>query len=372
MHYWFIDLCQLFIVKICRLLSVFQFFVNLKIFWTKNYYMANNNRIELKIFKSYWFILALIILLLNDFLFKKTFSNIFTGKISDISGLFVFSLFWIALFPKLRIHVLIFVALGFIWWKSPLSQFLIDFWNSNSFFQISRVVDYTDYIALLVLPFSNFIFKKKKFTYYLSLPPFVPIVVSVFAFCATSYVKKFDFNVSYEFKMSKLELIEKINNISLLDSNKFNLPLSPYIENSNYSIPINEKDSSFYHVSSFTNYSDTIFKTNSKGKEIETINNYKIPNKDTMYVSSKGNFEYNTEVGKYFKEINSNYCERLSFFLKIFEKDNKVVLRIIKVSVHNCNGVFDKNKEETEKERLIYSFEKEVVEKIGAFQKIKS
>lgn len=329
--------------------------------------MKNDSKTELKIFKSYWFILALIFLLLNDFLFKKTFSNIFTGKISDISGLFVFSLFWIALFPKQRIHVLIFIALGFIWWKSPLSQSFIDFWNSNSFFQITRVVDYTDYFALLVLPFSNFIFIKKNSICHFTLPPIIPILGSVFAFCATSYTKNIDYNISYEFKMSKYELVDKMNQISKQDSNKFNLPLSVYIENSNYSIPINDKDSSFYYVSSFKEYNDTIFKENST--KIESINKYKIPIKDSMYVSANGCFECNFEVGKYFQEVNSNYCDRVSCMLKIIENKSGVVLKLLSVNVHNCVGMFSDKTKKIEKERLIYSFEKEIVEKIGAFKK---
>ncbi len=60
--------------------------------------MKNHHKIELAVFKSYWFVVALIFLLLNDFYLKSAFGNAITGKISDVFGLFVFSLFFLALF----------------------------------------------------------------------------------------------------------------------------------------------------------------------------------------------------------------------------------------------------------------------------------
>lgn len=55
---------------------------------------------KLEFFTSFWFLLALTLLLLNDFVLKETFANWFTGKLSDFAGLFVFPLFWITLFPN--------------------------------------------------------------------------------------------------------------------------------------------------------------------------------------------------------------------------------------------------------------------------------
>ena len=64
--------------------------------------MKNN----LKILTSYWFMTGLILLLLNDFIFKEMYGNWLTGKLSDFTGLFIFPLFWTALFPKNKNKIL--------------------------------------------------------------------------------------------------------------------------------------------------------------------------------------------------------------------------------------------------------------------------
>jgi hypothetical protein len=40
----------------------------------------------------------------------------------------------------------------FVFWKSPLSQPLINAWNTIGPFTVARVVDWTDLLALLALP----------------------------------------------------------------------------------------------------------------------------------------------------------------------------------------------------------------------------
>jgi len=40
----------------------------------------------------------------------------------------------------------------FAFWKSPLSQPLIDGWNSVGAFRVARVIDWTDLLALSALP----------------------------------------------------------------------------------------------------------------------------------------------------------------------------------------------------------------------------
>jgi hypothetical protein len=44
------------------------------------------------------------------------------------------------------------LALGFLYWKSPLSQWFIDHVNAVLLVQIGRVVDYSDLLALFVIP----------------------------------------------------------------------------------------------------------------------------------------------------------------------------------------------------------------------------
>jgi len=96
------------------------------------------------------FILGLALLLINDFYLKPTFGNVITGKLSDFSGLFIFPLFWVSFFPNRKNFIFVSTAVLFIIWKSTYSQPFIDFWNSLSPFQIHRVVDYSDLMALCI------------------------------------------------------------------------------------------------------------------------------------------------------------------------------------------------------------------------------
>src|SRR5688572_12523013 len=97
------------------------------------------------------FISALVVLLVNDHFLKYIYPGFLTGKLSDITGLFVFHLFLLQLFPAKTKQVTIFVVLFFVWWKSPVSQTAIDLFNSLYFFNIQRVIDYSDLLALPVL-----------------------------------------------------------------------------------------------------------------------------------------------------------------------------------------------------------------------------
>lgn len=98
------------------------------------------------------FISALLVLLLNDHLWKWTHTNSFTGKLSDVSGLVLLPLLLTYLFPRLRVNSIWISALLFTLWKTPLVTPLIESYNRWALIPISRVVDYTDYWALLILP----------------------------------------------------------------------------------------------------------------------------------------------------------------------------------------------------------------------------
>jgi hypothetical protein len=100
------------------------------------------------------FLIALALLIANDWLFKPLFHNAFTGKLSDFAGLFAFAYFWsiVAGRNTTAIHALIGIA--FAIWKSPLSQPAIDAWNALGAMQIARVVDASDVWALAILPLS--------------------------------------------------------------------------------------------------------------------------------------------------------------------------------------------------------------------------
>ena len=133
------------------------------------------------------FLICVALLLLNDFYLKYAFHNWITGKLSDITGLLAFSLFGFAVSSLERKKVLLFVSFFFLWWKSPLSESFISFINQQLDIPVTRVVDLSDYLALIFLPI----------TLWLKPPVAAPVkwqqviisgsgLISLFAFCATS------------------------------------------------------------------------------------------------------------------------------------------------------------------------------------------
>ncbi|MCY0970570.1 toxin-antitoxin system YwqK family antitoxin [Chryseobacterium wangxinyae] len=136
------------------------------------------------------FILSLGLLLLNDFFLKGAYHNVITGKLSDICGLFIFSIFWSSLLPKYKAGIFISTALLFIYWKSGYSQSFIEFFSRN-FFQIERTVDSTDLLTLPVLVQAWFCLKGNMKSLQASewqnkLNPYLIAAVSLFSFYSTS------------------------------------------------------------------------------------------------------------------------------------------------------------------------------------------
>jgi hypothetical protein len=172
---------------------------------------------NLQILASPGFLIGLVLLLSNDLVFKEQFHNGFTGKLSDFAGLFVFSLFWIAFFPRYKTLICVSTAVLFVFWKSSYSQFLIEGWNSFPFFGIQRAVDHSDLWALLVLPLSYFycnisfaVHVPHRFIYVIAL-------ISLVAFTATSYRHDASFNNEYQFQSSRTELLERMSRLSMND-----------------------------------------------------------------------------------------------------------------------------------------------------------
>jgi hypothetical protein len=97
------------------------------------------------------FVVAVAVLVINDWVLKDAVGSWWTGKLSDVAGLFAFPLFWSAFLPRHARSVYIATAIGFLVWKSPLVDPLLAGWNSIGLWPAGRVVDYTDWIALGVL-----------------------------------------------------------------------------------------------------------------------------------------------------------------------------------------------------------------------------
>lgn len=153
---------------------------------------------RLKNLLSPLFIFCLGVLILNDLVLKATFHNMITGKLSDFCGLFIFPIFWSAVFPKHKLGVFIFSAVLFIYWKSEYASGLIEL--INTIFAVQRPIDPTDLIALPVLLLAWFHLKGcPKIvignSLFARLSAFFIGTVAIFSFCATTqqrYVQGFD------------------------------------------------------------------------------------------------------------------------------------------------------------------------------------
>ena len=188
------------------------------------------NERNLHVLVSPGFILSLALLLLNDFVFKAQFHNDVTGKLSDFAGLFAFSLFWAAFFPRRKTLICVSTALLFVGWKSAHSQPLIDGWNSLPLFDVGRTVDYDDLWALLVVPLAYFYVDVRPKTYAPRKLIYLVAIVSVFAFTATSFSQKYSYNSRYEFQASKKQVLEQMSRFptspvsdSFWDGNEFSI-----------------------------------------------------------------------------------------------------------------------------------------------------
>ncbi|MFT5778517.1 MAG: hypothetical protein ACI837_001473 [Crocinitomicaceae bacterium] len=258
-------------------------------------------KLNLKILTSYWFLFGLLVILLNDFVLKGMYGNWITGKLSDFAGIFVFSIFWCAIFPKARAWIFWVVGILFVFWKSSYSQSFIDGWNSISMLQISRVVDYSDLLALLVLPIASEFNRRKESIQTFKLHPVIPLMIAAFSFGATSNpAASVDFNETFDFPISKTELIRKINAVNFSDSLLNNEELSMYIQNSNdYRVDVDHADTSWFYASAYDTIYDTMFvyKTDIFGNgkltnKIDTIREYIYPTRDSIYIDQAGNFFY--------------------------------------------------------------------------------
>ena len=105
------------------------------------------------------FIPGLLLLLLNDHYLKFQFSGWITGKLSDFIGLLIFPMFLQFLFPRLGRYPTVITGLSFILWKLPISGPVIDLYNKVAIIPITRTVDYTDLIALSILPLTDYLIR---------------------------------------------------------------------------------------------------------------------------------------------------------------------------------------------------------------------
>lgn len=177
--------------------------------------MKANSRTDILI--SPLFVLGLATLILNDFVLKYEYANALTGKLSDFAGLFVFPIFFSALFPKYTRVIYGLTILIFGYWNSSISQGLINFLNSSRI-DIGRTVDPKDFFAFSILPFS-FIYFKNQITRArnITITPIETVIgaIAIFSFVATTLPKQgaelgIGSNKTFTLEMDKKEFFEKL------------------------------------------------------------------------------------------------------------------------------------------------------------------
>lgn len=167
------------------------------------------------------FLIGLGLLLINDFYLKPTFHNEITGKISDFAGLFIFPLFLCSIVPRHQKIIFAGVLTGFVVWKSPYAQPMIDTWNSLGILRIGRTVDMTDLLALVSLPLAYLYSQQQTTNAHKRHDKFAKagvVILSVFAFTATHFED--DRSVwtgkDYEILMSRTAFEDSLRNLDTI------------------------------------------------------------------------------------------------------------------------------------------------------------
>lgn len=156
------------------------------------------------------YLLALLLLLVNDHVLKDAFPGVLTGKLSDFAGLFAFAVFFASVAPRRAMAICTTSGVLFVWWKSPASQWLVDA------LQLARVVDWTDLTALVVLPLAYRTAVRNPVAW----KPMVA-AVSLVAFAATSvphqyvFIDPDDSLRQYATPYTKRQLMNRLENCAI-------------------------------------------------------------------------------------------------------------------------------------------------------------
>jgi len=230
---------------------------------------------------NYVFVSCVIILALNDHYLKFTFSNWFTGKLSDVTGIIILPLLLAFLFPRLKRMSIVVSAALFIFWKSPVSDPLIGLYNQYALIQSSRVVDYSDLLVLVFLPIPYFIIGKPETFEFLKIKRVNPILVlipTLLVIMATSPSPKYYFtrtegnlkcfNCNFNVKYNQDEIVEKLRKLDIiLDS------MAPVDDDVLERFPhLKEQNIHFYRINKLVIDKDTLrnldftMLTNKRGK----------------------------------------------------------------------------------------------------------
>ncbi len=240
------------------------------------------------------FLISVLLLLLNDFYLKHHYHNYFTGKLSDFAGLFAFPYF-VSLLIKSKVKpIYVLTGILFIFWKSSFSQIIIDGFNGMGI-GINRVVDYSDLMALLILPISyqyriRELIRIRKIRF---IPKPIIIGICSFAFIATTLQSEYvelNLKSDYETQM-EMPLDSVLNQMQVYYQGK--------------------ADSKFYSSIDIPKKRSTI----RISMIISDLDNHK------TVIKLDSIFSFNTQSAGFFSGINKKYVEYMkSLRIKDYEE----------------------------------------------------
>jgi hypothetical protein len=222
------------------------------------------------------FIIGLGLMLFNDVYLKPYWANGLSGKLSDITGLFLFAVFIAAFCKQARKWPFWATGLLFIFWKSALSQPLINCLHHLGV-PVLRTVDYTDLFALPVLVLAYWYSSTSKFVRATFIRPVFMAPLSLLIFCSDSiatghYMPRTpvaQHNSSYDnyySKLSNYEIFGKLDRAGIhyfLDSIKFGSYYYDTSGQSNTRVVVNERGTFyFWRIKDFVSGNDTISNIN--------------------------------------------------------------------------------------------------------------
>lgn len=167
--------------------------------------------------QSRLFLMGLVVLVLNDHYFKSAYPSWLTGKVSDLAGLFILPVFLSAISGRSVALNCFLSALVFIIWKSPLVEPLITAGNVLGI-PFHRTVDFTDLVALAILPFSYWYITTITSTKLIDKKLVINVLalISFIGLTATTMPGMFgvDMKKSYRLKRSGPELLKEIEKLN--------------------------------------------------------------------------------------------------------------------------------------------------------------
>jgi len=306
------------------------------------------------------FLVALGLLLLNDHVLKSACHNVWTGKLSDFAGLYALAWVGMSMAPRLRKGISWTIAIAFVFWKSPLSGPLIDFWNAHGLLTVSRIEDWSDLVALIVLPLAVWRFgqtglrrSERTFTFSKSIQHAV-LGLSLFAFCATSYRAEYNYRANYELPIAPEAVVQRLNSLS--KSKKIsNLPLSLLYLHANDFI-VEGGVRLYLHKNELRQpYADTTYTLNGDSLQIQKVSSF-VPKMDSMFVNPEGLFQYAFAI-----DSAANSCSTAQAILQLVPNGSGSRLTLLHIDMGNCPPLTSTQNGETSQRFLLRRFVEEVV-----------